>query len=1816
MKTTIIRISANMFSMIRKITTIVFLGLITMATQAQTASFTLDTVVARPGEDITVSVYANNLNDVGAITLYLSYSGSTLTYLGADNWHPLFDNGYNLANGLGNQAGIVWFDTAGVSATNLRMLDLHFHYNGGVTALSFTSNCEIANSLGTVISPAPLYQQGLVVPEVSAVFSPSQRYVCPGVNITLSPTISGGYGGFTYQWSASSGGFSATTSSISVSPSTPTTYTVTVSSGNTSDTASVRVNLYTDPSPTAVSGMLPIDSATGLDNSVNLSWFPGQFSTLYDVYLWKEGSPVPSNPKAANLTQINYQASSLEYETRYFWRIVSKNNCYEISGPVQSFTTVALPELHIVSMNHSLSKSGQAIQVTWTVRNDGNGPTTTPTWYDRVWISPDIDLRIGETEDILLGTYTNTTALAPGQSYTQTKTIALPQNFIGTYFLFVVTDVIDAILSFDPNAVFPNPYNPPPYLTAYSHGGAGVNLVKEPNDSPPYYDNFFYKEISFPVPPLPDLIVTQVAAPVSTFSGQSISVNWSVKNAGNASTGIANWIDKIYLSTDSTLDNGDAYLGELAYNGILNPDSTYGTGKGFTIPNFIQGTYYAIVHTDASNYIFEHAFDQNNTDVSGPIDVILTPPPDLVVTSVLAPDTISNAQKFLLKWSVSNLGATGPVTKSWYDAVYISSSATFEDPSKVYLGKLKQTVQTFAPGSFYPAQLEVTVPAGISGPYYFYVHTDFENNVFEYQSDTNNSKRSFAPTMVMSPDLSPSNLSFTPLNLDGKTFPASWTINNNGPGNLQNQSWTEHLYISTTPIYQQGFSLQVGSKSLNSNIDAGLSHLTSDSIRLPNTIAEGTYFVHVLSDASNQIFENNQESNNLLAVPTALSILRADMLVSSVSHSDTASSGQPMLVEWYDKNEGSGVVSGKWMDRVYLSAYSTYNPSTVTLLGEYSNSGTIGAGDSLSQMRAVTLPNGISGQFYLFVSTDVNNTIPEGGRDNNNRTLSPISLYIDLSPFADLVPDTIYCPDTVSAGVFVDLGFRITNIGSIIAQGAAWTDRLLIGNHSNPSIGTSTSLKTFTRNLPLEPDSSYELHAGIQIPTNLTAGQYYIIGKTDEQNYVYEYTGEANNTRGKRLYVKPYPLDLAAISASFASDTLNSGQTLNVGWTVRNISSVKTLANSWEDAIYLSTDTIFNAGSDLLLTYRNVSGPIIAGADYSQSQAPSIPYGYNGNYYVFVKVDNKLVTRDVNTPNNIVLCRDGNGTPKPIYINELPSPDLIVSYLEVPAQLYSGQAYKLKWTVTNQGLGAANSSWVDAFYLSTDFAINNGDKLIGSKIHNQPLAPGTSYTDSLELTTLFTTDINYILIARTDNMDLVTEYNAEANNTASVFTAASVPPPADLIVTSIVLPDTLIVGSTVSIDWTVSNIGSNRAYGLCDDGFYISSDTILDNDDLFFANWNGSINIDPAGSLVHSMLATVPGLAKGYYYIITVADIKNTINEINDTNNYYASEAVFISLPVMPMNTHITESLDNMNYLYYWIDIPDSLIGETILIELKGDSITGNNEMFVARDRVPSKIDYDRKQTYYFKGNQELVIPEVVAGDYYLMVTGITSTGTTQPIDLIARKVHFEVRSYDPSEGGNTGSVTMQIYGSKFTPDMEVWLNNDTIQYFPWIQAPIIHYVDASQVFATFKLLNGPYTDDFSRDPVDIGLYNLVLIKPGTDTLIIPNAFRVVEGSERRLLLDIFYPPSVRWNRFVTMSIQFANGSNVDINAPKAALLSMFGAPIGLAMDDLQYNLTDLELEFVDPSGPPGILRPGTYWTITIYTKSTQRLLFKLLQIE
>ena len=1751
---------------------------------SQQVSISMDTVKSYRNDSVVMPVYVTNFTNIGAITIYLHFDTTRLDWGRTLSWHTNLNGNIPLVHQTKGTIGISWIDVAGVSIPDGLLFEIKFMHKQGDATISAGTATEFANPNGIIINHTS--SNGLIWEGLTLNPDTSQYTICLGSSVQLSPKPQGGYGTLAYSWSSSDVGFSSTQPTITVSPQVSTTYTVSVTDGINTEITGFVVDIFPNISPAAPMNMLPADSSLGLFTPVTFSWTPSLHATHYDFYLWQATSNVPSTPTKGNLTQINHTyTTSFAPNTWYKWKVVAKNSCYATASIEQNFQSRALPNLNVTAVSTSQPVAGQPLSVTWTVTNTGAGPTTTPQWTDRIWIAPDFDLRIGEPDDILLGQFQNISALNPGDSYINTQTVMMPQNLMGPYFLFVLTDMIDAY--FFNNPVPQIPYNPPPFLNASGQHGSGV--VQETNS----LDNFFYVQLIFPVPPVADLVTTELITPSAVFSGQQTSISYTATNHGTSITpaGVS-WQDKVWLSPDSVFSLTSAiHLATITKNTPLHSDSTYTDTVVVNIPPNIYGNYYIIIQNDATNQVFENLGEDNNIRVSEPISIILMPPADLMVAFANAPDSVSIRQSTPVNWTVINQGGAATPATGHFDAVYISSIDTFNQSSAILLGKEKFNGSLPIGGS-YTKSSNFIIPENIQGNYYFYIKTDNDNHVFEHTQKDNNIKIADNPTVVLRPDYAPVNIVIPSVDSTGNPIPINWSIQNLGPGShVSGKPIPNRIYISSSPVWIQDSMVSLGDKaSAQVALLPGNMLNKTASFAIPDG-TPGPFYIYVNIDHANTLYETNI-NNNIVRSSSPIIIERPDLIVPNITAPASLISGDSAIINWQVKNEGNGSLTNRsWKDKIFMSRLSVFNPDSAVAIGEYTHSGaTLNPGHTLSVSKKYLIPHTYQGTWYFYVTTDFQNQIYEKHAEFNNTSAASNLTSITLGPWADLEVMSTSIKDTATQGDLVPLSFTIKNTGSKTASASnGWKDKVYLSTSPVWNSSNLTLISTQSYTSSLNVDSSYTVQVPVTIPMTTPEGFYYLYIFTDAENVIYEYMDEANNIkRSDPIYILPYPPIDLAVTAVTSPTTGNSGNQISVGWTVNHLGVGKTLAAHWYDGIYLSQDPVFSPGTDIYLGEKQRNGPLLPGQSYSTTSTVTIPNGLSGTWYLIVVADRMDIHHDINRNNNA-------GTPQPIAITLTPSPDLIISDFSIPVSGTSGQPVKIVWEVSNVGAGPTLSGgWVDRFYISSDYVIDNNDKILGSKAFSGTLAVGQSYKDSAEFFIPSLPSGNYILIIKTDNNNAEYEHNAEHNNTVAGMLFITQPPPADLHITNISFPDSAVVGDLITIDWSVKNSGVNKASGIMKDNIFLSADTVWSVTDLLIGSVSNNINIFPATELARSLTFKVPGLTPGNYYLIAKTDVSNNIFETNENNNTTVSlYTIYIDLPELPIEVLLNDTLRNLEEKHYRIIIPDSLIGESMITYLTGDSAYGTNELYMTNNSISSRMNHDYSHLNPFLANQEVLVPSLDSGSYYLLAYGYTNAALFQEMTLFADILEFEIRNIHNNKGGNNGTATILMNGSKFDSAMTVFLDSSGII----IPASALYYIDMTKVLVSFNL-DGAYK----------GLYDLAAINASGDTARLEESYRIMDGESAQLGISILHAANTRPNRISAFTIEFGNLGNTDIISPVIRVESLGGAPISLDTDGLSQNITELLIPLSIPGEPANILRPGVSGSIVVYTKSTTGL--------
>ncbi|MBR3413120.1 MAG: hypothetical protein IKG81_10585 [Bacteroidales bacterium] len=1567
----------------------------------------------------------------------------------------------------------------------------------------------------------------------------------------------------------------------------------------------------------AFTSYLPLDSTVVYNNGVDFSWSVLPEATSYDFYLWK-GNAMPTTPTVAGMTTTvlsGYSLPNFERGAYYHWKVVAWNECISRTSPIHTLRINPLPDLHVTSVTHSAPVANQPVTITWTVQNDGEGATPQgATWNDYIWIVSDADVRLYDPNDLRghLATVENLQGLAPGESYTNSVAVTIPEDFIGNYYLFVFTDQVDAYninFSQHTGGVAPDPYtpsvtgNPYPYLTASVHHGG---QLPETNEN----DNFFFKVINILPPPSPDLIVTHISHPINAFSNSDITVGWTVTNAGQAIAS-PKWYDKVYIQMGDELNLAEAHLlatvphyagfdtVRMEYvpgssdghgGGMVNvpivlgtplaTDSSYSASATVHIPIQYSGTYTIFVVTDANDAIYESIYEDNNERASQQtIDVVMSPLADLTVTSIAMPATVSPRCTYPVSWTVTNAGASATETARWRDALYLSPTATYDASTAILL---KEELHNGVIGidSNYVASSQITIPATLSGSYYLIVRTDSHDDVFEYTNEDNNTGVSTSPAQVLLPDLIVSSVNFDTLVSVGASLNVQAYIKNIGQG-------TAYAHVDTRFNVGGGYV----NKGVVCNLAPGDSMLVACLMTQPCvSTTQGQLTIH--TNWNNNLYEGTATTNNTLAV--SYSVIRPDLTATTLTHADTGWSGTTTPVTIALSNMGTVAVNDTVELALYISTNSgTYTANAANRVLSSRDLVQLAPDSTLLLTTYATLPNGIEGNYYLHLVIDAANSVCESN-ELNNVIHASAPLHVNLSPYPDLIVRNLNVPDTLSVGQTVTFDFSLVNQGIAAAQGNL-TTKIFMSLGATYNSAPLIEVATLQQTVDIAVGDTVPVVATGMIPTNANAGFYYFYAATDYTNAFYEHTGEDNNTvRSALSFVQLYPLDLQIDSIS-GPTLVDWGQPVTYTMTVTNNTTVPTSAQQWVDRLYITHDGALQANMSHVDV--NHTTTLLPGESYQVDFEVTIPFGSPSTLYLVGICDFNRKNPDINVVNNQLV--------KPITVNPVPTPDLQVSDVAVLGDIVSGQPFQLAYTVTNVSeTPVASQRWSDRVSLSYVSTLNSTSQQLLLTPKEMALASGESYRDTVEVTVPLPNSGTRYLLVQT-NAQLNFYETTQENNMLATVVNITLPPPGDLVVSRIAKPDTVVSGIRTTFQWTVANIGANTISGRgLGSLLYLSSDDVFGSNDRLLGRVNmEQVNLQSGDSLVQQVAARISGVSEGNYYLIVKTDVRNAFYEDNEDNNSTVTTLpFFVKVRELPFNTPLVDTLYNGQPNDYKINVGTHR-NETVRIHVEsGDSVQGAvNMVYVSHNRVGDNLSYNLSTIGQYTANPELYIPSTRAGSYGVSLYGSTPSSSMQVVTVTADILPFELRSINPTEGGNTGNVTIEMTGSRFRPDMKVWMLHGGDTLF----ADTLIYSSYYQAFARFNLKG-----------VDTGYYSMGVLNYCEGEAMLTDVFHVTEGSPDGLSYHMVFPTSPRYNRTISMMLEFGNTGNTDIVGAVLEVQSVGGTYIALTPEDLRTQSTVLRIPLTIDGEPEGLLRPGSYGTVTIYGFTAGSLVFAIREVQ
>ncbi|MGB2821955.1 MAG: CARDB domain-containing protein, partial [Phycisphaerae bacterium] len=537
---------------------------------------------------------------------------------------------------------------------------------------------------------------------------------------------------------------------------------------------------------------------------------------------------------------------------------------------------------------------------------------------DRVYLSADTMLQT--TVDPVLGSFQHSGNLAPeGGQYSRTESFLLPEGISGSFYIFVETDAANA----------------------------------EP-EGPGEQNNRNYAPVDVQLQSSPDLRVTQVDFDGGV-AGEEVLVTWEVINGGTQQLS-GSWMDYVYLSADDVLDPaGDVRVGSLGTSGTLTIGGTYRREDvAVTLPHDIEGTYHVIVLTDAWDSVAEYAPGaEDNNATASTVETISWVPPDLVVQTITPPSSAASGEPAVVGWTVANAGDRPTHSGRWVDRVYLSADGSLDVGTDILMGTFEHVGDLGASGATYDGEGQVMLPEGLDGTYHLFVVTDALGQVAESDGEDNNvSSTPFTVALTPPPDLQVTSVTGPegPL-YGGFAIDLTWRVENLGAGPAEGSSWQDAVYLSADTSLDVGTDVELGKTqhigALGTTAGFDNFYIRRDvSVSLPDD-AEGAYYLFVVTDADENLYEHLDEGNNAAYDPTPINVLAPvyDLAAAGVTVDENAVAGAAVTVTWHvDSTETGPMPVDRWEDAIYLSEDAVLQRGSDTVLASVRHTGALPTG--------------------------------------------------------------------------------------------------------------------------------------------------------------------------------------------------------------------------------------------------------------------------------------------------------------------------------------------------------------------------------------------------------------------------------------------------------------------------------------------------------------------------------------------------------------------------------------------------------------------------------------------------------------------------------------------------------------------------------------------------------------------------------------------------------------------------------------------------------------------------------------------------------
>ncbi len=363
------------------------------------------------------------------------------------------------------------------------------------------------------------------------------------------------------------------------------------------------------------------------------------------------------------------------------------------------------------------------------------------------------------------------------------------------------------------------------------------------------------------------------------------------------------------------------------------------------------------------------------------------------------------------------------------------------------------------------------------------------------------------------------------------------------------------------------------------------------------------------------------------------------------------------------------------------------------------------------------------------------------------------------------------------------------------------------------------------------------------------------------------------------------------------------------------------------------------------------------------------------------------------------------------------------------------------------------------------------------------------------------------------------------------------PPPAQLVVTGITLPDPATVksGDPFNVSWTVTDVSTtNPAPGSWSDAVYIGTGTTWSIADVYL----GTVSTRARSSPAEATPARCGGDAVAHAGAVShLRAHRHLRSDLPAPRGARVEQDDGLGRAVDggrrqpdPGRALCDDALQRARAAA----AGDGAAGATLQVSLSSNAAGAANEIYIKQGAAPTESVYDAAYQGGLSPNQDAVIPSTMPGVYYILIGGNSEPADNTPVSVLAELLPLSITNVQIDQGGDSAYVTTTISGAQFQPNAIVKL---VMPGFAEYQPLITNFVNSTEILAEFDLTGAPF-----------GLYDVQVTNPDGQVAIAPYRFEIEQTVQPDVTIGVGGPRFILAGDTGTYSVSLQNLGN--INAP------------------------------------------------------------------